>query len=145
MNTLEEFHERAILIVDNLRSMRDVLGYIFRAKEFKKVFFAGSEKEAIRIINTETIDLILTDWMMPKESGLSFVKTIRAQEPELPIIMVAARSSKEDILESIESGINGYILKPVVPKEIMQKAVQQLKQHKMREPLNETEKHTDTA
>ena len=145
MDIPEEFRNSAILIVDDLRPMRDIFAYIFRAQNFKKVFLASSEKDAMRIINTKDIHLILTDWMMPKESGLSFVRTIRAQEPELPIILVTAVDSKMDILEAIEAGINGYILKPVVPKEVLQKAVKQLEQRKVREQLNEAEKQTDAA
>ena len=145
MDIPEEFRNSAILIVDDLRPMRDIFGYIFRAQKFKKVFLASSEKDAMRIINTKDIHLILTDWMMPKESGLSFVRTIRAQEPELPIILVTAVDSKMDILEAIEAGINGYILKPVVPKEVLQKTVKQLEQRKVREQLNEAEKQTDAA
>lgn len=123
--------------------MQNILRHIFKAQKLKDVFLASSEKEAIRILNTKTIDLLLTEWMMPKESGLSFVKRIRAQEPELPIIMVTGMNSKEDILEAIETGINEYILKPVVPKEVMQKAVKQLEQRKVRELLNEVEKRTN--
>ena len=145
MDIPEEFRKSAILIVDDLRPMRDILGYIFRAQKFKKAFLASSEKDAIRIINTKAIHLILTDWMMPKESGLSFVRTIRAQEPELPIILVTAVNSEMNILEAIEAGINGYILKPVVPKEVLQKAVEQLEQRKVQEQSNEVEKRTNAA
>ena len=142
MDTPEKLPKSTILIVDEARPMRNILRHIFKTQKFNNLFITSSEKEAIVIINTKAIDLILTDWMMPKESGLSFGKSIRAQEPELPIIMVTAMNSKEDILTAIEAGINEYILKPVVPKEVMQKTIKQLEQRKARELLNEAEQRT---
>lgn len=141
MDMPEKLRKSTILIVDHLRAMRRILRYTFRVHKCGKVLLASSENEATHIINTETIDLILTEWMMPKESGLSFVKWIRAQESERPIIMVTTMSSKEDVLEARDAGINDYILKPLVPKEVMQKAIRQLEQRKMRKLLNETETH----
>ena len=59
--------------------------------------------------------------------------------------MITAMNSKEDVLEAIEAGIDDYILKPVIPKEVMQKAIKQLEQRKVKPRLNEAEKRTDAA
>ena len=145
MDVSEQLRKSTILIVDDVRAMRDIIYFIFKEQKFKDVLRASSEKDAVRIINSKTIHLVLTDWMMPKESGLSFVKGIRAQEPELPIIMVTGMASKEDVLEVMEAGINDYILKPIVPKEVLQKAVAQLEQHKGSDLSADVEKRTDAA
>ncbi len=141
MDVLEQIRKSTILIVQDIRSAREdgrtiqnILQYIFRTQGFENLSRASSEKEAIHIINNKTIHLVLTDWIMPKESGLSFVKKIRAEEPELPVIMVTGMASKKDVSEALEAGINDYILKPLVPKEVLQKSIKQLEQRNVREP-----------
>ena len=145
MDVPEQLRKCTILIVDDVRAMRDILWYIFKEQKFEHVLRASSEKDAARIINNKTIHLVLTDWMMPRESGLSFVKKLRAQEPELAIIMVTGMDLKNDVLGAMEAGINDYILKPIVPKEVLQKAVAQLGRHKRPVPSAEVEKRTDAA
>lgn len=125
--------------------MRDMIYYIFKERKFEHVLRASSEQDAVRTINSKTIHLVLTDWMMPREPGLSFVKGLMAQDPELPIIMVMGMASKENVLEAIEAGVNDYILKPVVPKEVFEKAIRQLEKHIVREQQDEVEKRTDAA
>ncbi|MGK0170767.1 MAG: DNA-binding response OmpR family regulator [Gammaproteobacteria bacterium] len=127
MNSLEWLRTRAILIVDNTHLQRIILQCIFQSKKFNTIFLAASAKEAIAIINTKTVHLVLTDWYMPEESGLVLVKKIRAQDTVLPIIMVTGTSSKKNVLEAIEVGANDYIVKPVVPKDVIQKATNQLR------------------
>ena len=152
MDVPEQLRNRTILIVDDVRSMQgdvrimhDILKHIFQAQEFEHVLRASSEQEALRAISDKTIHLVLTDWIMPREAGLSFVKTIKEQRPELPIIMVTGMAAKEDVVEAMQAGVNDYILKPIVPKEVIQKAVAQLEQHNAPELMNKAEKHTDAA
>jgi two-component system chemotaxis response regulator CheY len=140
MDVLEQIRKSTILIVQDIRTAREdgrtiqnILQHIFRVQGFENLSRASSEKEAMRIINNETVHLVLTDWIMPKESGLSFVKKIRAEEPELSIIIVTGMASKKDVLEALAAGINDYILKPLVPKEVLQKSIKQLEQREVRE------------
>lgn len=113
-------------MVDEIPAMRDMLRYIFQAGNFENVSLASSEKEAIDIINEKTILLVLTERMVPGGTCLSFVKWTRAQKPELPIIVVSGFNSKEDVLEVRRAGENDCILKPIVPKVVIQKTVEQL-------------------
>ena len=146
MDGFEQIRKSTILIVEDIRTgledsrtIQNILQYIFRAQGFENVFRASSEKEAMRIINNGTVHLVLTDWIMPKESGLSFVKIIKAAKPDLSIIMVTGMASKKDVLEALEAGINDYVLKPVVPKEVLQKAAEQLRQRGLQVQLNDAE------
>ena len=66
-------------------------------------------------------DVILLDWMLPGESGLSFLKRLRADKRtrELPIILLTARAQEPDKLAGLEAGADDYLTKPFSTKELM--------------------------
>ena len=76
---------------------------------------ATNGKEALRHLERQQYDLVITDWMMSKGDGLTLIKTIRMHEKgrRTPIIMVTAKGLQVDIKSVIEAGVNDYIVKPV--------------------------------
>jgi len=58
-------------------------------------------------------DIILLDLMLPNRSGYSLLKEIRANDPLTTIIIISSLNSKEDILDCVKMGIQGYMVKPV--------------------------------
>ena len=74
--------------------------------------------------------LILTDWNMPRMTGIDFVKKVRGDERfgRVPIIMVTTNTSKVEIIQAIGAGVNNYIAKPFTPETIKGKIEQTLKQ-----------------
>ncbi len=68
-------------------------------------------------------DLLMTDWNMPNMSGLELVEAVRADGnlKSIPILMVTTRNMKEDIVNAIKQGVNGYIVKPFDAKTLSTK------------------------
>ena len=63
------------------------------------------------------LDLLVTEWDLPGESGLELIRALR-EEPAraaLPVILVSARNSRLDVEKAVQAGVNGYVLKPVNP------------------------------
>lgn len=69
-------------------------------------------KEALYFVESSEYDVIVLDWMLPKLSGLDFVKTVRAQSREVPIIMVTAKGDLRDRVEGLDQGADDYLVKP---------------------------------
>ena len=73
------------------------------------------------LMQTSGFDLFLIDWMLPDDSGLDLVRTIREQEEyqDAAILMISSRSKRDDIMVAIRSGIDGYMAKPIDPKKLI--------------------------
>lgn len=69
-------------------------------------------KEALYFVESSEYDVIVLDWMLPKLSGLDFVKTVRAQAREVPIIMVTAKGDLRDRVQGLDQGADDYLVKP---------------------------------
>ena len=82
---------------------------------------AGSVAEAEAHLRAALPDVILLDWMLPGESGLAFLRRLRADKrtKELPIILLTARAQEHDKLAGLESGADDYLTKPFSTKELL--------------------------
>lgn len=103
-----------ILVVDDQEDNRDLLARRLSRRGFR-VKSASSGEEALAYIDSESIDLVVLDVMMPGISGLDVLDRLRAnpKTEELPVLMATARSSSEDIVDALQRGANDYITKPI--------------------------------
>lgn len=108
--------DKCILIVDDESRMRKLIKDFLTAKEYK-ILEAEDGEKALQVFeeNSEKIDLILLDVMMPKLDGWSVLRQIR-QTSKVPIIMLTARGEEQDELFGFELGVDEYISKPFSPK-----------------------------
>jgi two-component system phosphate regulon response regulator PhoB len=85
-----------------------------------KVVRAASVEEAEAAIRSALPDVLVLDWMLPGESGLSFARRLRAdvRTRELPILMLTARAMEQDKISGLEAGADDYLTKPFSPKEL---------------------------
>ncbi len=81
---------------------------------------AASAEEAEVAIRQELPDVLILDWMLPGESGLSLARRLRAEERTqgLPILMLTARAMEQDKVSGLEAGADDYLTKPFSPKEL---------------------------
>lgn len=107
---------KCILIVDDESRMRKLIKDFLTAKGYS-ILEAGDGEKALQVFeeNSEKIDLILLDVMMPKLDGWSVLRQIR-QTSKVPIIMLTARGEEQDELFGFELGVDEYISKPFSPK-----------------------------
>ncbi|CDE90495.1 MAG: response regulator transcription factor [Clostridia bacterium] len=108
--------DKCILIVDDESRMRKLIKDFLTAKGYK-ILEAEDGEKALQVFeeNSEKIDLILLDVMMPKLDGWSVLRQIR-QTSKVPIIMLTARGEEQDELFGFELGVDEYISKPFSPK-----------------------------
>ena len=85
-----------------------------------RVLRAASAEEAESAIRDELPDVLILDWMLPGDSGVSLARRLRADERtrELPILMLTARAMEHDKITGLEAGADDYLTKPFSPKEL---------------------------
>lgn len=101
---------KTILVVDDSKNVRDLLRDYLSGQGYQ-VLTATDGEDALFILERETVDLILLDVMMPMMDGFSFIKRYR-KESGVPIIMVTAKRTEEDMVRGFELGADDYIVKP---------------------------------
>ena len=109
-----------ILIVDDSPTMRRILVNTVIKAGYPSIKEAEDGKDALAKMMAGKFDLLMTDWNMPNMSGLELVEAVRADAnlKGIPILMVTTRNLKEDIVNAIKSGVNGYIVKPFDAKTL---------------------------
>lgn len=117
---------KKILVVEDDSTIHNFIKE-FLEKENYVVRNAYSGKEALDILNTERIDLILLDLMLPEVSGEEIVKEIRTN---IPIIVISAKIAYEDKVNVLLNGANDYITKPFDKNELLARIKVQLRKEK---------------
>jgi len=112
-----------ILIVDDFGTMRKILKNILKDLGYTDVLEAEDGESALQILRKEKIDLVISDWNMPKMDGLALLKAIRSDEAlkNTPVLMVTAEAQKQNVIEAIKAGVNNYVIKPFTPEVIQEK------------------------
>lgn len=88
-------------------------------KEGYDVVLTRNGKEAIKKINTEKVDLVITDIMMPFASGLEIVSAARSGlNTETPIIVLSSLGQEDVVVEAFNLGANDFMVKPFSPVEL---------------------------
>ena len=109
-----------ILIVEDEPAIQELLAINLKHGGFD-VIRAGSAEEGLSFIRSALPDLLILDWMLPGQSGISLAKKLRSDDrtKDLPIIILTARVHEEDKILGLESGADDYITKPFSPKELV--------------------------
>lgn len=116
-----------ILIVEDEPSISEAVeAYIKRAGYVTLTAFDG--QEALKLWQEQQPDLIVLDLMLPKLSGVDVCKIIRAENSQVPIIMLTAKSSDADVVNGLDSGANDYMSKPFSMRVLLARIRAQLRQ-----------------
>lgn len=110
----------AVLVVEDESSIAELITVNLRHSGFRPTW-AMDSTTAEREIKAAVPDLVLLDWMLPGESGLSFAKRLRAdpRTQAVPIIMLTARGDESDRVAGLDAGADDYIAKPFSTKELL--------------------------
>lgn len=117
-----------VLVVEDEPAQREVLAYNLEAEGFA-VARAESGDEALLLIEEETPDIIVLDWMLPGVSGIEVCRRVksRSETRSIPIIMLSARSEELDRVRGLETGADDYVIKPYSVVELMARVRSQLR------------------
>ena len=107
---------RTILLVEDEDSLASFIQTELQFEGYQ-VIWAKDGQEALEQFQSQGIDLILLDWMLPKYDGITVARRIR-RTSEVPIIMMTARNETTDIVTGLDTGLDDYITKPFEIEEL---------------------------
>lgn len=126
-----------ILIADDEKIEREGIRYLLSLeKGERRIFEAANGKQAMQILRTENIDMILTDIKMPVMDGLELARRAKELFPEIRIVIFSGYNDFTFAQEAIRYGVTDYILKPVDPDnfhEIIEKAEKNIRDRQAEE------------
>ena len=126
-----------ILIADDEKIEREGIRYLLSLeKGERRIFEAANGKQAMQILRTENIDMILTDIKMPVMDGLELARRAKELFPEIRIVIFSGYNDFTFAQEAIRYGVTDYILKPVDPDnfhEIIEKAEKNMRERQAEE------------
>jgi two-component system, chemotaxis family, chemotaxis protein CheY len=112
-----------IITIDDFSTMRRIIKNLLKQIGFNNAFEAEDGAQGLEIIKAEKPDLIISDWNMPRMTGLELLQAIR-QDPELkdiPFIMITAEAEKDNIILAVQAGVSNFIVKPFTAEVLRQK------------------------
>ena len=112
-----------VLVVDDFESMRRIVGQLLHDMGFRDIALADDGATALAMLRQDDFGLLVTDWHMPQMDGIELVRAVRA-DPRLnpiPILMVSAEATREQIIEAAKAGVNDYVVKPFTPQILQAK------------------------
>lgn len=123
-----------ILLAEDEPSLGQIIKESLETRNFEVLLCANGEI-AYETYKSHQPLLLVLDVMMPKKDGFTLAKEIRAEDPEIPIIFLTAKSQTEDVVEGFNLGGNDYLKKPFSMEELIVRINALLKRNK--EPLTE--------
>ncbi|SFD12172.1 vancomycin resistance response regulator transcription factor, VanR-F/VanR-M family [Bacillus sp. UNCCL81] len=115
----------SILIADDEQEIADLIA-LHLEKEGYHVIKVSDGQEAVRVVETGSIDLLILDIMMPKMDGYEVTRLIRERH-NMPIIFLSAKTSDFDKVQGLVIGADDYITKPFTPIELVARVNAQLR------------------
>jgi len=107
-----ELMKKRILVVDDESAIRFLYEEELKEAGYK-VFTAASGTEALKFLDENKVDLVVTDLKMPETSGLAMIPYLHKYNPKLPILVVTAFPQYEGLLVGEENSVKGFFVKPV--------------------------------
>jgi len=90
---------------------------------FENIVEAEDGVNALRVLKSQKIDLVVSDWNMPNMTGLDLLKAVRADEDlkQTPFLMVTAEALQDNVIAAVKAGVNNYIVKPFTAEVLNEK------------------------
>jgi two-component system, chemotaxis family, chemotaxis protein CheY len=101
-----------VLVADDSGTMRKILVRSLNALGVTDLVEAPDGVVALELFNKTPFDLVLSDWNMPNMTGIDLLKAIRATGSKVPVIMITTEAEKSRVLEAVQAGASGYVIKP---------------------------------
>ncbi len=114
-----------ILLVDDSLSMRRIIRNFLANKGFTHVLEARDGVEALRVMDSTRVDLIVSDLHMPGMDGMKFLEQIKsnAETCHLGFIMLTVEATQKTMNKALSMDVDSYIVKPVTEKVFMKELV----------------------
>jgi len=114
-----------VLVVDDSAAIRKILQRVLRqtGMAIRNIYEAGDGQEALQVLNSQQISLVLTDINMPKMDGIQLLAAIKGVPgwSGMPVVMVTTEGGEAKVGEAVRLGAAGYVRKPFTADQIKEK------------------------
>ncbi len=114
-----------ILVVDDSAAIRKILQRVLRqtGMSIGNIHEAGDGQEALEVLKSHPVQLVLTDINMPKMDGLQFLAAVKASAEwrGVPVVMITTEGGETKVAEAVKLGAAGYVRKPFTADQIKEK------------------------
>ena len=108
-----------VLLIDDHALFRIGLRELLERRDIDVIDAVGDCEEGIRKVRELGPDVVLLDMRMPQMSGIAVLKKLRANHAAMPIAMLTTSTDDQDVIDSLQFGANGYLLKDMEPDELI--------------------------
>jgi two-component system nitrate/nitrite response regulator NarL len=108
-----------VLLIDDHALFRIGLRELLERRGIDVVDAVGECDEGIRRVTATAPDVVLLDMRMPKASGLDMLRRLRAADQTMPVAMLTTSDDERDLIDSLQAGAQGYLLKDMEPDELI--------------------------
>ena len=108
-----------VLLIDDHALFRMGLRELLERREIEVVEAVGDGEEGIALVARHQPDVVLLDMRMPDLNGLDVLIRLRAAHPRMPIVMLTTSREERDVIDSLQKGAQGYLLKDMEPAELI--------------------------
>lgn len=111
------------LVVDDFSTMRRIIINLLKELGYSNIEEAEDGAVALKRLQGESFDFVVTDWNMPNMTGLELLTSIRADAKlkNMPVLLVTAEAKNDNIVAAAQAGANGYIVKPFTAATLEEK------------------------
>ncbi len=107
-----------VLVVEDDQELRELFSRVLTRHGYKTLE-AGNGEEALTVLDSEYIDVIISDIMMPVMDGYELVRSLREADIHIPVLMITAKDAFDDMERGFLSGTDDYMVKPVNVNEMV--------------------------
>ena len=122
-----DFAQLSVMIVDDNRHMRSLIGSILRALGITNIKEVGDGETALSDVSAFQPDILITDWHMEPMDGTTLVKSLRHSSVDairyMPIIMLSGHSDRVRVREARDCGVHDFLTKPVSAKSLLARLI----------------------
>lgn len=111
---------RVLLVDDQLLFRKGLRALLSSEEDFEVVAEAGDGQEAVDKVRVFNPDIVLMDIHMPGMDGIQATRLIKAERPEVKVVILTVSDEEDDLFEAIKVGAEGYLLKNLRPEELAQ-------------------------
>ncbi len=113
-------NQRTVLIVEDEIAIRDMLRMALELADYQ-CLEADNIQDGYRLVVDGLPDIVLLDWMLPGGSGIELLGRLKRSDNtrEIPVIMLTARTTENNVVKGFEVGADDYITKPFAPRELI--------------------------
>jgi two-component system response regulator PilR (NtrC family) len=109
--------KKRVLVVDDEQDVRETLGTVLEKLDYQAMTAADGD-EALDIVQTQKVDVILSDLYMPGMNGIELLKRIKSQRKNIVFLMITAHPTIETAVDAIKKGAYDYLTKPFHIEEV---------------------------